>query len=125
VFDRYTDFSTKYSTQKARGPGGCRVFQLSANSPLPPQKQVLNVSENKRQLIQIIIKTLVQPQWEHQGTLIVTGQGDAPMLLYAVVTNTTSMAKGWTAETRRTTANKLPKLCSLPPTTEAFEVNVK
>lgn len=79
MFDRYTDFSTKYSTQKARGPGGCRVFQLSANSPLPPQNQVLNVSENKRQLIQIIIETLVQSQWEHQGKIIVTGQEDDPI----------------------------------------------
>ena len=51
VFDRYTEFSTKYSACKSRGPGGCRVLQLSANGPLPPQKQVLTVSENKKQLI--------------------------------------------------------------------------
>jgi hypothetical protein len=55
------------------------VFQLSANSPLPPQNQVLNVSENKRQLIQIIIETLVQSQWVHQGKIIVTGQEDDPI----------------------------------------------
>ena len=42
-----------------RGPGGCKVFQLSANSPLPPQKQVLAVSENKKKLIQIIVETLI------------------------------------------------------------------
>ena len=36
VFDRYIEFSTKYSTRKFRGTGGCRVFQLSASGPLPP-----------------------------------------------------------------------------------------
>ena len=45
------------------------------------------------------------------------------------VSNATSMTdariKVWTARTGRKTANKVPKLCSLPPTTEAFEENVK
>ena len=36
VFDKYIDLSTKYSTRKARGLDGCRVFQLSANAHLPP-----------------------------------------------------------------------------------------
>ena len=79
LFHRYIDISTKYLTRRARGPRQCRVFQLSANSPLPPQNQVLNVSENKRQLIQFIIETLVQSQWEHQGKIIVTGQEDDPI----------------------------------------------
>ena len=59
VFDRFIEFSTKYSARKARGPAGCMVFQLSANGPLPSQKQVLTVSENKRQLIHIIVEALV------------------------------------------------------------------
>ena len=82
VFDRYIDFSTKYSARKARGPGGCRVFQLSANSLLPPQNQVLNVSENKRQLIQIIVTTLMAEDVVppgHQSRLIITGQEDTPL----------------------------------------------
>jgi len=57
VFDRYLEFSTKGLTQKARSPGGYKVFQLSANSPLPLQKQVLNVMQNKKQLIKIIVET--------------------------------------------------------------------
>ena len=59
VFDRYIEFSTKYSARKVRGPAGCMVFQLSANDPLPSQKQVLTLSENKRQLIHIIVEALV------------------------------------------------------------------
>ena len=82
VFDRYIDFSTKYSARKARGPGGCRVFQLSSNSSLPPQEQVLKVPENKRQLIQIIVDTLISegiiPGGYH-NRLIVTGQDDTPV----------------------------------------------
>ena len=49
VFDRYIEFITKYSARKAIGPAGCMVFRLSANGPLTSQKQVLTVSENKRQ----------------------------------------------------------------------------
>lgn len=41
IFDRYIDFSIKYSARKARGAGGCRVFQLTANFALPPQNQAL------------------------------------------------------------------------------------
>jgi hypothetical protein len=59
VFDRYIEFSTKCLARKSRGPGGCKVFQLSANSPLPPQKQILTISGNKKKLIQIIVDTLI------------------------------------------------------------------
>ena len=31
----------------------------------------------------------------------------------------------WTTKTGRKTATKVPKLCSLPPTSEVFEENVK
>lgn len=82
VFDKYIDFSTKYSTRKARGPGGCKVFQLSANAPLPPQKQVLTVSENKRQLIQIIVETLVAEAvvpGGYRSRLVITGQEATPI----------------------------------------------
>ncbi|KAL8596513.1 hypothetical protein ACOMHN_053321 [Nucella lapillus] len=40
----YIEFSTKCSARKARGSAGCKVFQLSSNSPLPPQNQVLRGS---------------------------------------------------------------------------------
>lgn len=82
VFDRYFEFSTKYSTRKVRGPGGCRLFQLSLNSPLPPQKQVLSVSGNKRQLIQIIVEALLTDAvvpGGFQSRLIITGQESVPI----------------------------------------------
>ena len=82
VFDKYIEYSTKYSARKARGPGGCRVFQLSGNSPLPLQKQDLTVSENKRQLIQIIVETLVAEAvvpGGYSSRLIITGQDDTPI----------------------------------------------
>jgi len=62
VFDRYMQFSTKCPAIKARGAGDCRIYKLSANSPLPPQKQILSVTDNKKQLIQIIIETRVLPE---------------------------------------------------------------
>ena len=61
--------------------GGCRVLQLSANGPLPPQKQVLTVSENKKQLIRIIDETLVAEAvvpGEYRSRFIITGQEESP-----------------------------------------------
>ena len=82
VFDRYIEFSTKCSARKARGPGGCRAYKLSANSPLPPQKQILTVAENKKQLIQIIVETLISEgvvPGSYQSRLIITGQEYTPI----------------------------------------------
>lgn len=81
VFDRYIEFSTKCSARKARGPGGCRVYKLSPNS-LPPQKQILTVAENKKQLIQIIVETLISEavvSGSYQSKLIITGQEYTPI----------------------------------------------
>ncbi|KAL8568389.1 hypothetical protein ACOMHN_066414 [Nucella lapillus] len=86
VFDRHIEFSTKCSARKARGSGGCKVFQLSSNSPLPPQNQVLSIPENKKQLIQIIVETLVTEATVpggHQSKLIVTGQDPTPIEISA------------------------------------------
>ncbi len=43
----------------------------------------------------------------------------------ASTTMTEARIKVWTSKTGRKTATKVPKLCSLPPTSEAFEENVK
>ena len=40
-------------------------------------------------------------------------------------TMTEARIKAWTTKTGRKTATKVPKLCSLPPTSEVFEENVK
>ena len=82
IFDRYIEFSTKYSARKARGPAGCMVFQLSANGPLPSQKQVITVSENKRQLIHIIVEALVAEAivpGRYSSRLIIIGQEPTPI----------------------------------------------
>ena len=82
VFDRYITFSTKGSYRKARGSEGCPVYQLSASSPLPPRKQVLNNAINKKQLIQIIVDYFKADQTVLQGCkskLIITGQDDTPI----------------------------------------------
>lgn len=84
VFDRYIEFSTKCSTRKARGSGGCKVFQLTAKSVLPPQNQILTIPENKRQLIDIIVKSLASEAaitMGHQHKIVVTGQDAVPIEL--------------------------------------------
>ena len=53
------------------------VFKLFANGPLPSQKQVLTVSENKRQLIHIIVEALVAETvvpGHYSSRLIITGK---------------------------------------------------
>lgn len=82
VFDRYNDMSTKDCTRKLRGTG--RVHQLSPNTTLPAQKIVLNVTENKKQLITIICSDLENDQVFHQKhtarhKLVVTGQENTPV----------------------------------------------
>ncbi len=58
IFDRYEDYSTKCPARVSRGTTGCRVFQLHPESPLPSQKLTLTVTENKKQLIDIISKVM-------------------------------------------------------------------
>ena len=59
---------------------------MSANGPLPPQKQVLTVSENKKQLIQIFVETVVDETvvpGEYRSRLIITGQEESPVEIAA------------------------------------------
>ena len=82
VFDRYIDFSTKCSARKARSIGGCRVYKLSTNAPLPPQKQVLTVSETKKQLINIIVEKLASDSvvpGGYESKLVIKGQDCTPI----------------------------------------------
>lgn len=52
------------------------------NNKLPPQKAVLTVSENKKQLIKLVVKLLIEDESFHQYThshkLIVIGEDAAP-----------------------------------------------
>lgn len=81
-FDRYVQYSIKCSARKARGSGSCRVFQLSPLSPLPPQSQILNSPDNKKQLVQIIVDTFKADQdilGGHKHKLVITGQDEVPI----------------------------------------------
>ena len=60
VFDRYYDESIKGLTRKYRDNGTSRVYQLTPVIALPPRDVVLKVTENKVQLIQLIVQNLVR-----------------------------------------------------------------
>ena len=59
----------------------------------------------------------------------VINQATAFMCKCYSMSNTASMTEArinvWTAKIWRKAASKVPKLCSLPPTTEAFQLNVR
>ena len=61
VFDRYHEFSIKSATRLGRsGQQASRRHKLSLQTPLPSQKVVLTVTENKVQLIDIICQYLIK-----------------------------------------------------------------
>ena len=84
IFDRYEDFSTKCSTRTCRGNEGCRIFKLSPTAPLPSQKLALTVTENKKQLINIICDNILNDtDFIQKNTtkhkLMITGQDKTPV----------------------------------------------
>lgn len=83
IFDRYYTFSTKDVARQKREVGVSRVYQLSLLSPLPSQKVTLTVTENKKQLINLICSDLVQNKeylepYTRINKLVVTGQDEIP-----------------------------------------------
>ena len=66
VFDMYQDFSTKSTTRCNRTTEASRVHRLALDTPLPPQKVVLTVSENKSQLMEIICEELTRDTTFHR-----------------------------------------------------------
>ena len=55
---------------------------MSAKGRLPPQKQVVTVSENKKQFIRIIVEILIAEAvvpGGNQSRLIITGQEESPV----------------------------------------------
>jgi len=67
---------------------GCKVFQLSLTSPLPSQKVILTITQNKKQLIDIICKDLQSDSYiqENMHKLMITGQEKSPVeISYDVV----------------------------------------
>ena len=79
VFDRYREYSTKSTTRSGRVTEASRVHKLNLETPLPPQKVVLTVSTNKKQLFDIIFSDLSENKIFHHGytqnnKLVVTAQ---------------------------------------------------
>ena len=84
--DRYYDHSIKSVTRGARaGKNASRRHHLILSSPLPPQKIVLTVDENKRQLTDIICEYTVERARANEEParhkLLVSGREPLPLEL--------------------------------------------
>ncbi|KAG0711417.1 hypothetical protein GWK47_020644 [Chionoecetes opilio] len=84
VFDRYQDFSTKSTTRCNRTTEASRVHRLALDTPLPHQKVVLTVSENKSQLMEIICEELTRDTTFHRDytmihKLVITSSNNTPV----------------------------------------------
>jgi len=66
IFDRYYGYSTKSVTRGSRAIGVSRVHHMQVNSKLPAQKILLASSQNKKQLMQLIVDDLVQDKKFHE-----------------------------------------------------------
>ena len=82
MFDRYFEYSIKSVTRSTRsGQHASRRHRLSLSSPLPPQKVILTVTENKSQLLDLLCVELVnkgrQEGLKHK--LVVTGSDPLPI----------------------------------------------
>lgn len=82
IFDRYRKYSTKDTARRLKTAGASRVHVLNFTTPLPPQKVVLGVTENKKQIIHLICKDLLQDLVFNCNTglhkLFLTGPEDIP-----------------------------------------------
>ena len=58
-FDPYRSYSTKRVPRLGRATQASNFHQLSLSMPLPQQKVVLSVSENKQQPIKVICDELI------------------------------------------------------------------
>ena len=83
VFDRYYNDSIKGLTRFYRDSGASRVYQLTADTPLPSRDVLLQVSENKEQLIQLIVDDLIaNARYMFPNRLIVTGKDPVPLQIW-------------------------------------------
>ncbi|KAL8616218.1 hypothetical protein ACOMHN_058335 [Nucella lapillus] len=79
VFDRYFELSTKACCRTSRQKGNSRVFTLTEDTPLPKQSLVLNMTYNKKQLIQLIVDRLCAMQPPLGTDVIITGSDPQPV----------------------------------------------
>ena len=83
VFDKYHESSIKSCTRAARAAGlqHSKKHNITLTTPIPSRDVILNVTHNKRQLIEIITEELL---YRVQGlllpsSLVVTGISDTPV----------------------------------------------
>ena len=75
-------YSIKCATRIWKGNDDCRVFQPSPTSPLPSQKPTSTVTQNKKQLINIICQHLQSyAGFITKHKLVITSQDDTPVEL--------------------------------------------
>ncbi|KAL8582263.1 hypothetical protein ACOMHN_037020 [Nucella lapillus] len=79
VFDRYFELSTKVCCRTSRQKGNSRVFTLTEDTPLPKQSLVLNMTYNKKQLIQLIVDRLCAMQPPLGTDVVITGSDPQPV----------------------------------------------
>ena len=89
VFDRYREYSTKGVIRVSRGTQLSRVHSLTTVIPIPP-KVILTISENKCQLIGLIVDDLssntVFPETSNIRRLVDTDEDPVPVELTSTVT---------------------------------------
>jgi len=82
IFDRYFPYSIKSSTRSARDKEASRKHRISPMMLLPPQKVMLTVTENKVQLVELIVQRLKESCANlayTQHKLVVTGHHAVPI----------------------------------------------
>ena len=76
---RYHESSIKESTRLSRDQGSSRVYVLGIETKLPSQTITLTVSKNKAQMINLIVKDLVDHKDSIQTKLVITGSDPIPI----------------------------------------------
>ena len=82
VFHRYMEYSIKDNTRNTRQKGASRQHCLTLTMPLPPQKVLLTVTQNKIQLIDLIVAALQKEKDQFKlcvHKLVVTGSEPVPV----------------------------------------------
>ena len=79
VLYRYFALSTKACCRTSRQKGTTRVFTLTEDTPLPKQSLVLNVTDNKKQLIKLIVDRLCEMQPPLDTDVVITGPDPQPV----------------------------------------------
>ena len=71
--------SIKEFTRSMRETGASRVYSLNTTTQLPPREVTLSVTNNKKQLIQLIVLDLMSNKEMLNGKLVVTGASPIPV----------------------------------------------